>query len=174
MSLKLSDIIKILKKFAWENKKPLKVILIGGLALHYYGKKERKTGDIDAEVKGEVESLVQMLKKRSIPSDIGEDISGWSVVSMPPGYRRRVINIYRDALLSVNVLNPVDFIVAKLRRFTDEDMEDALFVADKFKVTSLAIRKAADAAISNSPKDTALFIFRKNLELFMKKLATLP
>ncbi len=166
------NIIKLLKKFVKKTGRPLKVILVGGLALQYYDKTDRSTRDFDAEVKGDVEELIEFLKAHDVPSDIGEDISGWSVVSMPPNYRRRTRNVYKDNLLSINILAPVDFIVSKLRRFTDEDMEDALFVAKKCGVSPREIETTALKALRNSPKDTALYIFKKNLDLLLKKLSS--
>jgi len=163
-------ILEILKEFTSVKGSLLEITLVGGLALHYYGMKDRATVDIDAEVKGDVEGLFSFLKEKGIPSDIGEDISGWSVISMPPGYRERATQIYRDDLLQVKVLHPADFIIAKLRRFTEEDLEDAIFVAKRFNVTAGDIRKAAEAAIRNSPRDTALLIFKKNVELLLERL----
>lgn len=172
LHLDLEGIIDLLKEFTRAKKKALEIILIGGLALHYYGLKERKTIDIDAEVSGDVEGLFKFLKTKKIPSDMGENISGWSVISMPPLYRERALTIYNDKLLTVKVLHPLDFIVAKLRRFTDEDLEDALFVAKKYDLKQENIKKSANSAIENSPEDTTLFIFRKNVELFLKKMNT--
>jgi hypothetical protein len=168
--LNLENILNILKEFTIQKNISLEIIFVGGLALHYYGKKDRATVDIDAEIKGNVDELINFLKEKNIPSDIGENISSWSVVSMPSGYRERAISIYNDNLLQAKVLHPVDFIIAKLRRFTEEDLEDAIFVAKKFNVSSDDIRKAAEDAIKNSPKDTALLIFKKNVEFFVKRL----
>lgn len=163
-------IIELLKEFAWTRRKSLEIILLGGLAVQYYGMENRATIDIDAEIKGDIEGVFTFLKSRNIPADIGENISGWSVVAMPPGYRERVIEIYGDEFLTVNVLDPLDFIIAKLRRFTEEDIEDALFVARKYNIKIEEIAKRAEEAIRNSPKDTALFVFRKNVSIFISNL----
>ncbi len=168
--LNLEKIIALLKEFTEENKNALEIILIGGLALYYYGLKERATVDIDAEAKGEVEELVGFLKSKKIPADIGENISDWSVISMPPLYQERAITICKDELLTVKVLHPLDFIIAKLRRFTDEDLEDAFFVANKFNLRPEDVEAAANSAVEHSPADTALFIFRKNIRLFVARM----
>lgn len=168
--LTLDSIIEIFKEFARGRDISLEVILVGGLSLHYYGLEDRYTIDVDAEVKGDIEELFRFLKARNIPSDMGENISNWSVVAMPPGYRERAIDIYNDKHLLVKVLHPLDFIIAKLRRFTDEDIEDALFVAKKFNISANEIKDNAEKAIENSPKDTALWIFRKNVEIFLERL----
>lgn len=170
LPVNLERVIELLKEFALSRRSNLQVILLGGLALQYYGMKDRVTVDIDAEIKGDIEGVFNFLKSKNIPADIGENISGWSVVAMPPYYEERAIEVYRDDFLKVNVLHPLDFIIAKLRRFTEEDIEDAIFVVRKYNITVGEIEKLAEEAIKNSPRDTALFIFRKNLEIFISKL----
>lgn len=167
--LNLNYIVGLLKEFSQKNK-PLEVILIGGLSMEYYGLKERATIDIDAEVKGDINKLVQFFKKKHIPADLGEDISRRSLISLPPVYKERAITIYSDVNLKIKVLSPIDFIIAKIRRFTEQDLEDALFVARKYQLKVEDIQKAAKEATNNSPKDTAIFIFKKNVELFVDKL----
>lgn len=166
----LTGIIGLLKEFTKEKKTRLEITLLGGLALQYYGMRDRATIDIDAEVKGDLEGLFNFLKIKHIPADLGEDISGWSVITMPPGYRDRAVTIFSDTLLEVKVLSPLDFIIAKLRRFTEEDIQDALFVAEKYKIDDKKIERFADETIRHSIKDTALFLFRENLQLFLKKM----
>lgn len=168
--LTLERVIETLKEFTKANNADIEIILIGGLALHHYGLKDRATIDIDAEVKGNIEALFNFLKHKEIPSDIGEDIAGWSVVTMPPGYRERTIRIYKDEHLTVKVLHPLDFVVAKLRRATEEDLEDAAFMVKQFGLKFEEIRETAEEAIRNSPKDTALFIFKKNVALFLNRV----
>lgn len=167
--LELDHIIELLRNFARENKSALDVLLVGGLALHHYGMKERSTVDLDAEVRGDIEGLFAYLKSHRIPSDLGENFSGWSVIAMPPGYRERAVLIHQEPRLTLKVLNPVDFIHAKLRRFTEEDIQDALFVTKKFKIAAKEIELAVDEAIKNSPKDTAIFFFKNNVKIFLKK-----
>lgn len=166
----LTRIVVLLREFTQERKTRLEITLLGGLALQYYGMEDRATVDIDAEVKGDLEGLFHFLKIKNVPADLGEDVSGWSVIAMPPGYRDRSATIYKDALLEVKVLNPLDFIIAKLRRFTEEDIQDALFVAEKYKIDAKEIERSAEETIHHSIKDTALFLFRENLQLFLKKM----
>ena len=166
----LERVIELLREFAGSRKTSLQILLLGGLALQHYGMKDRATIDVDAEVEGEMEEVFTFLKANNIPADMGENISGWSVVAMPQGYRERAIEIYRDAFLKVKVLHPLDFIIAKLRRFTEEDIEDAIFVARKYHVEAAEIKRSAEIAIRNSPRDTALFVFRKNVDIFLSRL----
>lgn len=166
----LERVITLLKEFAHREKGRLRLILVGALALQHYGMRDRATFDLDAEVSGDLEGLFQFLKDHQIPADLGEDISGWSVIAMPPGYQDRAVTLYEDAHLEVKALSPLDLIIAKLRRFTEEDIQDALFVAGKHSIRAEEIERAADSAIQFSAKDTALFLFRRNVQLFLEKV----
>ena len=171
MSLvKLKSIIALLKEFSQGEKEKIEIILIGGLALHYYGR-DRMTIDVDGEVNTKTEELINFLRQKNIPADLGEDISKWSIISMPKGYRKRAMEVLKDRFLSVKVLSPVDFIVSKLRRFTEEDIADALFVARKFKLKKEAIKRMAQQALKDSPKDSAIFLFKQNVRIFLGKLS---
>ncbi len=169
--LNIEVIIDLLKEYTIKEKKPLEITLIGGLALHYYGMKDRSTIDVDGEVKGDVKGLIDFFTSKKIPSDLGENIAGWSVINMPAQYRERAITIHQDDLLAVKVLHPLDFVIAKLRRFTDEDIEDALYVVKKYTLKVNDINEAANNAINNTPVDTAIFIFKKNVNYFLEKLS---
>ncbi len=169
--LDLDSVIHTLKAFSNREKKSLQMILLGGLALHHYGMEERSTIDIDAEVVGDLESLFHFLKSKKIPSDLSENISGWSVVAMPPGYRDRTTTLFQSEYLQIGVLDPCDFVVSKLRRFTETDIEDALFIVKKFGLRPEQIARSAEAAIAHSIKDTGLFLFKKNVDLFLKRTA---
>jgi hypothetical protein len=168
--VELKQTIALLQEFTGGATKPLSVILLGGLALQFYGMSERATVVLDAEVDGDLEALFQFLKSRRVPSDLSENISGRSIVAMPPGYRERVVTIYQGSLLRIGVLSPPDLIIAKLRRSTEEDMEDALFVARQRNITPEEIERSAEAAICHSVKDTALFLFREHVRLFLKRM----
>jgi hypothetical protein len=166
----LNKVIALLKEHTRAARNPLRITLLGGLALQWYGMEDRATIDLDAEVQGDLEGVFHFLKANNIPADLGEDISGWSVVAMPPGYRERAVEIYGDEWLRVAVLSPLDFVIAKLRRFTEKDLGDALFVARKHRLTAEEIEAAAEEVIRISPKDTALFAFRRNIKTFLSKL----
>lgn len=166
----LERVLSLLKDFAHARKHPLRIILVGALALQHYGLHDRATIDLDAEVDGDVEGLFQFLKSHRIPSDLGENISGWSVIAMPPGYRDRAATIYQDGFLEVKALSPLDLIIAKLRRFTEEDIQDARFIVEKYRIGVEEIAQSAEEAIRHSAKDTALFLFRTNVRLFLESL----
>jgi len=155
------DIISVFKDIAIKIKEPLEIIIVGAQALVYYGVDYRITMDIDAEViRGDVEKIYLELKNMGYVSDLSENISGWSVISMPKGYRQRAMEIYKDENLKISVLNPYDFILMKLRRGTNQDIEDALAVAVKNKISIEKLEDYFQSALESSIKDTALFNFK--------------
>jgi hypothetical protein len=67
-------------------------------------------------------------------------------------------------------LAPVDYVIAKLRRGIELDLDDALYVVRRFQICRSDIEEAANAALAASPQDTALFLFQKTVELFCGQL----
>lgn len=164
-------LISLLAEYARQTGATVDLLLVGGLALQAYGYADRSTLDVDGELVGAMEPLVQFLREQNVPADLGENMSGWSVVAMPPGYRDRASVLVEQTGLRLRLLHPTDFVIAKLRRGTDLDLDDAEFVARRFHVSASAIREAAEAAIGASPQDTAIFLFRKAVDLFCKRVA---
>lgn len=119
---------------------------------------------------GSVEALAGFCNRHQLPADLTENFSGRSIVAMPPGYRERATDLVHQAQLRVKLLAPVDFIIEKLRRVTDLDPDDASFVATRFGITTDHIRHATEAIVAASPQDTALFLFRKTVDLFCQSL----
>jgi hypothetical protein len=163
-------LIQLLEQFVGESNQPVDILLVGALALQAYGYHDRYTQDVDAEVSGQLDQLANFFSAQHIPADLTEDIGGWSVVAMPPGYKDRTSDLVGRDDLRIRLLSPVDFIIAKLRRGTDLDHEDAIFVAKRFGVSASAVRDAAAAAVAASRQDTALFLFNKTVELFCRTL----
>ncbi len=166
----LDRILRLFEAYVRETGRRLDVLLIGRLALYAYGSQDAQTEDVDAELMQDVEEVGCFLKQHGVPSNLSENISGWSIVSLPPGYRERAQVLHNRNNLRVSLLAPADFVIAKLRRGTEQDFDDAEFVARRHGVTPQTIQAAADSAIASSPKDTALFVFRKAVALFLQRL----
>lgn len=162
---------KLLEEYVRQTGASVDLLLVGGLALQAYGYVDRATQDVDGEVTGDLEPLVEFFRQHQIPADLGENMSGWSVIAMPPGYRDRASVLREQPGLRLRLLHPTDFVIAKLRRGTELDLEDAEYVARRFGVTPEAVQAAAAAALVASPNDTALFLFRKIVEVFCTRLA---
>lgn len=169
-TLTADHVIALLTDYTRQTGSTVDVLLVGALALQAYGYQDRLTRDVDAEVTGSVEALAGFFHERQIPADLTENFSGWSIVAMPPGYRERATDLVQQTQLRVRLLAPVDFVISKLRRGTDLDLDDASFVVTRFGVTSDQVRCAAEAAVAASPQDTALFLFRKTVDLFCQSL----
>jgi hypothetical protein len=165
-----NQLIALLKDYVRDTGRSVDLLLVGGLALQAYGYAERSTQDVDAEVVGDVDALARFLRQHGVPADLGENISGWSVVAMPPGYRERASVWLEDSGVRLRLLHPVDFIIAKLRRGTEIDIEDADYVARRFAITPQAVHDAAEAAVAASPRDTVIFLFRKTVDLFCARV----
>lgn len=163
----IEQIINLLKQFVIEKKEPLELILVGALALPFYGVEFRDTYDLDAEIeKGNLEQLYYFLKSKGYESDLSENVSGWSIIPLPSGYRKRSKIVYQDKLLTVKILHPADFIIMKLRRGTDQDIEDALKVAKKQNLPVEELDRFYRKVLKESIKDTALFNFKKIYMIF--------
>ena len=169
-ALTLDHLIRLLQEYVRDTRAELDLLLIGRLALYAYGAEHPQTEDLDAEIVGDFDRLVAFLKQRQVLTNLSENISGWSVVAMPPGYRERATVYVDESGLRIRLLAPVDFVIAKLRRGTEQDLDDAMFVVRKFAVSSAAVQASADRAVTASPKDTALFAFRQTVELFCRRL----
>ena len=91
---------------------------------------------------------------------------------MPPGYRDRTSVWHEESGLRLRLLEPVDFIIAKLRRGTDQDLDDAEYVATQYQVLPADVQSSAASAINASPQDTALFLFKKTVENFCLRMTS--
>lgn len=169
-ALTAEQVIGLLRSYTTDTGASVEILLVGALALQAYGYRDRLTRDLDAEVVGSIDSLTEYLSRHSIPADLTTNFSGWSVVAMPPGYRDRASDLVHQSNLRVRLLAPIDFVIAKLRRGTDLDLDDAAFVAKRYQLTNDQIRTAAAAALAASSKDTALFLFQKTVNLFCETL----
>lgn len=153
--------IKRIEKFAQAKGKKIELILVGGLALSCYGI-PRATLDIDAEIKCGEDTyfeLLEYLKKEGIAANISENISGWGIIGLAQNYRKRARIVYRGRNLTLRILEPVDFVLSKLLRGTEEDFKDALGVIKKFQISQLKLKKRVK--LIAFPKDPETIFFRK-------------
>lgn len=170
--LTLDHLRTVLRQYAEHTGHVVDLLLIGGLAMLAYGHPSRATIDVDGELPDHVRALAEFLSRHHIPSNLGQSLSGWSVVAMPPGYRDRATLLIDEPGVRIRLLAPVDFIIAKLRRGTDEDLTDAAWIAARFHISSPLVRAAADAALAASLEDTALFLFQRTVDRFCATLSS--
>jgi hypothetical protein len=164
-------LVVLLQEFVAGTGEKIDLLLVGALALQCYGFRDRLTNDVDGELTGSLSHLSEFLTQQGIPADLTQDMSGWSVVAMPPGYRDRATDFLHEPNLRIRLLAPIDFVIAKLRRGIELDLEDARYVALKFHLPIATIQHAAASAVAASPQDTALFLFTKTVDLFCRELS---
>ncbi len=149
-----------------------KVILAGGLAMIAYGMKGRDTYDLDGEVSVHdirvIEKVSKKLKQEGIVAELSDNISRWSMIDIPPDYRKRTRPYKKIKGVEFHLLSPLDLIISKLRVFREIDIEDSKYLMKKFHITMNELKQEAERAISISPSSTELSIFRKNLGHFEK------
>lgn len=168
---KLKAVIQAIDRAAQKaNVKDLRIIICGGLAAIAYGLKKRSTLDIDAEIDADFTVIEKLKKNIKFPAELTSDISRWSMIDIPEGYRERAIplNIVKTKNIRVFLLSPLDLIISKLRVFRDKDIQDAVFLIKKFDIKKSDILKASEQAIAQSPASTELLRFKKSLKYFLK------
>lgn len=169
-TLTLDHLYTLLREYVEQTGHAVDLVLIGGLAMLAYGHPSRATIDVDGELRDGVRSLKAFLSRHNIPANLGQSLSGWSVVAMPPGYRDRATVMIEEPGVKISLLAPADFIVSKLRRGTDEDLVDATWIAGRFHITASQVRVVAESALTASLEDTALFLFERTVDRFCQSL----
>lgn len=157
-----------LEDFARSKNMTIELILIGGLAMSFYGM-PRHTVDIDAEIRCNDEiyfELVEFLKKENISFNISGNISGWGLVPLPADYRKRAKPVYKTKNLVLKTLDPVDFIFSKLMRGTEEDFNDALEVIRKYAISKDSLIDRQN--LIKFPRDPETLFFRKKFQHLIK------
>ncbi len=147
---------------------PGRKILVGGAALPFYGV-TRGTLDIDLEVEvsspEELEKVRNVLERAGIAADVTADFEGWGMIPLPEGFRDRLETTQIHGLY---VLEPVDYIFSKLRRGTEQDIEDCLAVIQARGIAPDAIRQRMKRL--RLPVDPISHWFKRTFEQFMSMI----
>jgi hypothetical protein len=153
-----------IEAFAKSKKEPIRLLIVGGLAMDFYGI-PRYTIDIDAEIKCSNEmyfELIEYLRKENISFNIGENISSWGVIPLPANYTERSQTVYQSDYLTIKILDPVDFVFSKLLRGTEEDFNDAIAVVRKYNITRDSLVEWE--RLIQFPKDPETLFFKKKFK----------
>lgn len=148
-----------------------RIIAVGRSALELYGIESEYTQDIDFELVADErtwEEIDEIIGELGIRADYGEDFDRWSVVPMPEGYRKRVNCVIKRGEVEVCVLDPVDYVIAKMRRGTEEDERDAIAVIRKFNLKREEIEKSLE--LIRPIRDVEFFLFKKRMERFFSRV----
>jgi hypothetical protein len=151
------------------SRRPVTVILLGGLAMAWYGS-SRQTRDLDAEVSSLTRpQLTRLWKSLGFPADLSADVSHWGMIDLPPGYRIRAKPIKKRGRITVKILSPLDLVMSKLRVMRESDIQDARFLIRRFRLTKAQIKRAMHRMIRASVPSTDLFFFQRFVENFLEE-----
>ncbi len=153
-------------------------ILVGGAAAALEGS-TRPTADVDFEVRfgGAVSvedadafagAVRDAQNASGLTGQFTEDLGSWSPIALPP-YRRHARRWKVFGPITVCLLDPVDYVLTKLRRGAAHDFSDLVVVARSHRISwrSLALRCAA--AVRASPRSTRLRTFVKRVEYLFRE-----
>lgn len=151
------------------------IFLTGAAAGNILGK-VRPSNDIDFAVRlvkkdqrswEKVEkSIRKTMQLTGIHANYSEDIGLWGMISMMD-YLKHTIPYQQFGQLEVKVLAPAYWSIGKMTRYLTPDIQDMQNVFKKQKSSYSDLVKIWGLALKNSPKSTALFQFRKNVEDFL-------
>lgn len=120
----------------------------------------------------EVEVAVQKTTARTgIAANFAEDIDRWSMIHFLD-YKKRSKFYKRFGKVMVRILNPEYWAIGKFARYLDLDVQDLVTVLKHERVSSEVLANILGRALKKSPRSTALFQFRKQVEHFLKTYGT--
>ncbi len=163
--------ISLIEDFLRGKNKSAEIILIGGLAMSFYGS-PRYTRDIDGEInceEGLYDELIEYLREKDINFNLSENISGWGMIPLPEGYRERASVVYHGEGLTVKILEPVDFIFSKLMRGTEEDFKDILDVIKKYNISPDKLLEREK--LIRYPRDPETLFFKRKFQHLLSLLS---
>jgi hypothetical protein len=173
-ALSRADLSHFFRTLAEKLPCPVRLILTGGGAAMLFGG-TRPTGDIDFGLVlsrnaqphwHEVERAVtEAAREAKVNVQYASDIDRWSSIAIP-GTRQRTRPYRRVGRLSVHLLEPVCWAVYKLGRYLESDVEDLKSVLRRERVDPLRLARLCGESLRTSPRSTALFAFRRQVEHF--------
>lgn len=153
-----------IENFAREKNEHIELLLVGGLAMSFYGN-PKYTVDIDGEIKcGDKVyfELFEYLKNEGVAYNLSDNISGWGIIPLPEGFRGRASTVYKSEYITLKVLDPVDYVFSKLLRGTEEDFHDALEVIKNYKITRDSLIEKQ--GLIKFPKDPETLFFKRKIQ----------
>jgi hypothetical protein len=162
---------------AREIDKSLVVILTGAAAGTLWGSK-RQSQDIDFAIRAaknnptlwkEIDNAVQRtVRLTGIAANYAEDIDRWGMISLLD-YGKQTSFYRRFGPVTVRLMDPRYWAIGKLTRLYQSDIEDIVAVFKRQRPAFAATAAVWAKALKASPKSTALFGFKNNVEHFIEK-----
>lgn len=155
------------------------IILTGAACGFFYGR-IRATMDIDFAVKvgrlprrkkdlrwQEFARAVEVVTQRTgIAVQYAEDIDRWSSITFLD-YERHTKPLERFGFIRVRLLEPPYWSIGKFARYLDPDIRDLIQILKRTKTSPRTLVRVLGQALRKSPKSTACFSFRKQVEDFL-------
>lgn len=171
-----ADLDRFLRALARELPCAATIVLTGGCEAMLLGG-ARPTGDVDFELVPPGDPGRTALVERAVAAAAAQtgvtvqwstEIDRWSPVSVPPRYRRSRPH-RRIGSLHVRLLDPACWAVYKLARYLEADVDDLRAVLRREGVSPRRLARVCGEALRASPRSTALFQFRRQVEDFFER-----
>ena len=160
-------------------KKPCTLLLTGAPAGAFYGR-IRATMDIDFAVKRKTplpqkdkfwqefsDATHAASRRTGIAAQYAEDIDRWSSITFLD-YWKHTHCFKRFGKIEVRTFDPSYWAIGKFTRYLDPDIRDLIQVFKKTKTSWRKLARVLGVALRKSPKSTACFLFRRQVEDFFK------
>lgn len=161
-------------------RKPCLIVLTGAAAGTLYGG-VRASLDIDFAVRLKKRaslskdriwtSFTEAAREASFLTGIAvqyaEDIDRWSSITFLD-YWDHTRKFRRFGSIEVRLLEPAYWAIGKLTRYLDPDIRDLIQVLKRSKTSWRKLSATLGKALRKSPKSTACFLFRRQVEDFFK------
>ena len=175
-----SQINQYFKVFRKEINFPLTILLTGAAAGSLMGR-VRPTLDIDFAVISPKASLKkkqniwnqvehaakQATQATGIAANFTEDIDRWSMIHFLD-YKKHTKLYRRFGRLEVRILSPEYWAIGKFARYLDPDVQDLIAVLKRNRVGLPKLTRLLGNALRKSPRSTSQFLFRRQVEHFLK------
>ena len=148
-----------------------RVILTGAAAGALYGR-VRGTLDVDFEARPRdwkrfAAAVEEASARTGIVAQYAEDIDRWSSITLMD-YDKRTYIYKRIGPIELCLMEPSYWAIGKLSRYLDSDIQDMTRVFRKTRTKWQVLASVAGKALRKSPRSTACFSFRRQVEHFLK------
>ncbi len=172
------EIVRFFEILAKTYKASCRIILTGAGAGALYGR-IRATTDLDFALKiqandaktyekdwKDFETAVKDVSlKTGIDTQYAEDIDRWSSITLLD-YEKHTYLFKRFGKIEVRLLEPPYWAIGKFGRYLDSDVRDLIHVFQKTNIRWQVLSEILGKALNQTPKSTACFQFRKQVENF--------
>ncbi len=182
--MRKQEVIRYFRILSKIYKRPCRVILTGAALGTVYGG-VRATFDIDFALKMKsnsrkrreedwqafADAIAKTTLRTGIAAQYAEDIDRWSSITYLD-YENRTRLFKKFGSIEIRVLDPVYWAIGKLTRYLSPDIRDLIQILGRTKTPWRKLAQIAGRALRMSPKSTACFLFRMNVEDFLKSYGT--